>query len=264
MTTIRKDGTDAIELNMVKKGQGDPLIFIHGWAASHRFWKHQVPFFAQSNQVISYDLRGHGDSGKPETGYQITDHLHDLEKLLTENRLSKLVLIGHSLGGMIALQYALEHPLTPRALVLVGTSPHPVASRKRSIQFSFLQLLIRMSRKRAANFTERALFAPNVRPELVEWVNKESMRTPTHVILEILKSVKSFNIVSQLSEIQAPTLIVYSEFETAVESQALNQMQELIPKAKLQMISGAGHNCMLEQPSQFNSVLDGFLRELKE
>lgn len=253
-----------VQLYEQKEGQGPSLVFIHGWAASHRFWKYQVPFFAQSNQVIAYDLRGHGDSEKPTSGYSIRNHLEDLELILAKHQISEPVLIGHSLGGMIALQYALDGLRDPRGLVLVGSSPHPVATRKRSLEFSLLRFLIRISRKRASKFTEKALFAPDVNQELVEWVNAESERTPTSVILEILQNVKAFNVVSRLSEIQMPTLIITGEFESAVNSQLLDRMVELIPNAKYEVISDAGHNCMLEKPSAFNSVVNAFLHELHE
>ncbi|MFX1577217.1 MAG: alpha/beta fold hydrolase [Promethearchaeota archaeon] len=262
MTSPKSKKQEPVELYYVKKGQGLPLIFIHGWAASHRFWRHQIPFFAQKYQVIAYDLRGHADSSKPQKSYRVDDHVQDLVTLLADHQISNPVLVGHSLGGMIALQYTLEKPSKPRALVLVGTSPKPVASRKRSIQFSFLRLLIRLSRKRAARFTEKELFAPDVNPDLVRWVNTESLRTPTYVILQILQDVKRFDVTARLPEIQIPTLILAGEYDTAVESRTMEQMENLLPKTQIQVISGAGHNCMLEQYSTFNMVLDSFLREL--
>ncbi|MFX1565104.1 MAG: alpha/beta fold hydrolase [Promethearchaeota archaeon] len=253
-----------VQLYEHTEGQGPPLVFIHGWAASHRFWKYQIPLFAQSNLVIAYDLRGHGDSEKPAHGYSIRDHIQDLESILATQQISNPVLIGHSLGGMIALQATLDELVNPRGLVLVGTSPHPVATFKRNLEFSLLQFLIRISRKRAAKFTEKALFAPDVNQELVEWVNAESMRTPTYVILEILQHVKDFNVVSRLSEIQVPALIITGEYESAVDQQLLDRMVELIPQVRYEVISGAGHNCMLENHTIFNSIVESFLQELYE
>jgi pimeloyl-ACP methyl ester carboxylesterase len=253
-----------VQLYECKEGQGPPLIFIHGWAATHRFWKYQIPFFAQKFQVIAYDLRGHGDSEKPVSGYSIRDHLVDLESILVNAKISNPVLIGHSLGGMIALQSTLDDLVDPRGLVLVGTSPHPVGTRKRNLEFSLLRFLIRLSRKRASKFTEKALFAPDVNQELVEWVNAESERTPTKAILEILQHVKAFNVIPRLSEIHVPTLIITGEYESAIDSQRLDQMVEMIPQAKSDVISGAGHNCMLEKPAEFNSIVASFLQELSE
>ncbi len=263
MIEITLDQTEPVRLYVVEQGQGQPLVFIHGWAASHRFWKHQISYFTSRNYVFAYDLRGHGDSAKPERGYHVEAHVDDLKTLLTKYQISSPVLVGHSLGGMIALQYALEQPTSPRALVLVGTSPRPIDSRKRSIQFSFLRFMIRLSRNRASKFTEKELFGPDVDPELVEWVNDESLRTPTHVILEILQDVKKFNVTSRLSDIKIPTLLISGEFDSATTPNSATQMQQLLPQAQIQLVKGAGHNCMLEEPSNFNTILHSFLSELR-
>lgn len=259
MTSITTENQEPVKLFVRKEGNGSPLVFIHGWAASHKFWKHQIKFFSQKYQVIAFDLRGHADSEKPKQGYHVSDHVQDLNLILQTNNVSSPVLVGHSLGGMIALQYYLDQPFFPKALILVGTSPKPVASMKRSIQFSFLRFLIRLSRKRAASFTEKALFGPNVDSELIDWVNAESLRTPTNVILEILQDVKRFDVTHRLSEIQVPVLILIGEFESAVDPRVITQLEETIPRANVQVITDAGHNCMLEQPALFNSILGSFL-----
>ncbi|MFX1319165.1 MAG: alpha/beta fold hydrolase [Promethearchaeota archaeon] len=263
MTTITIDQSKSVNLYVDKQGQGQPLVFIHGWAASHRFWKYQIPYFAENHQVIAYDLRGHGDSEQPERGYQVSAHVDDLKILLAKYQIASPVLIGHSLGGMIALQFALDQSTIPRALVLVGTSSHPVDSLKRSIQFSFLRFIIRLSRNRAAKFTEKELFGPDVDPQLVEWVNAESLRTPTHVILEILQDVKKFNLTARLSDLNIPVLIINGEFDSATTPNSATQMQQLLPQAQIQVVNGAGHNCMLEKPLAFNSILISFLGELR-
>lgn len=251
-----------ISLHASVSGQGLPLVFIHGWAASHRFWKHQIKKFQKAYRVLAYDLRGHGDSDKPPTGYTISDHITDLETLLTQEKISEPILIGHSLGGMIALQYALESLNPPGALVLVGTSPHPVPTFKRSIQFSFLSWIISLSRVRAAKFTRSQIFSPDVDPALVEWVNQDSLRTPTHVIRQTLKAVKAFNVTDDLPEIECPICIINGEYETAVDSDTVTQMLQLMPQAMFTSIPGSGHNVMLEKPELFNDALDSFLRGL--
>ena len=138
MIVITKINGGDIQLHVLQEGQGLSVVFIHGWAASHRFWKYQIPHFKLKYQVTAYDLRGHGESDKPSTGYTVNDHVNDLELLLEDLRIENAVLIGHSLGGMIALEYALKAPHNLRGLVLVGASARPAPSRKRSFQFTFL------------------------------------------------------------------------------------------------------------------------------
>jgi len=251
-----------IHLYTSTSGQGQPLVFIHGWAASHRFWKYQIKKFQTSYRVLAYDLRGHGDSDKPATGYQISNHVTDLEILLSYEKITEPILIGHSLGGMIALQYALESQNQAAALVLVGTNPHPVPTIKRSLQFSLLSWIISLSRSRAAKFTRTQIFAPDVDPELVDWVNQDSLRTPTHVIRQTLTVVKAFNVTDNLPEIVCPVCIINGEYETAVDPKAVTQMLQLMPQAEFKSIPGSGHNVMLEKADAFNDALASFLRRL--
>jgi pimeloyl-ACP methyl ester carboxylesterase len=248
-----------ITLKVVIEGVGKPLLFVHGWAASQRFWKHQVAYFSKKFQVITYDLRGHGDSDKPKKGYRVSDHVQDLCEIIDGLGIKEPVLIGHSLGGMIALQYVLENPQRVPILLLVGTSPNPVPSRSRSLQLSLLGLIIRISRSWAGKITKNQLFAPDPDPALVEWVNAESLRTPTRVVLKCLKALKDFNVLDRIAEISIPTALIRGQFDSAVSAEHLNSMLQLMPKAEYLEVADAGHDCMLEQASQFNRIVEHFL-----
>ncbi len=248
-----------ITLKVTIEGVGRPLLFVHGWAASQRFWKYQVSHFSKRFQVITYDLRGHGDSDKPKKGYHVSDHVQDLREIIDGLSIKEPVLIGHSLGGMIALQYVLENPKRVPVLLLVGTSPNPVPSRSRSLQLSMLSLIIRISRSWAGNITKNQLFAPDPDPGLVEWVNAESLRTPTRVVLKCLKALKEFNVLDRLSEISIPTALIRGQFDSAVDAEQLNNMLQLMPQAEYFEVANAGHDCMLEQASQFNRIAEEFL-----
>ncbi|MFX0167821.1 MAG: alpha/beta fold hydrolase [Candidatus Hodarchaeota archaeon] len=261
MSSLADSGT---KLNVNIVGDGPPLVFIHGWAASQRFWKHQIQQFRASYRVLAYDLRGHGDSDKPKTGYQVSDHVEDLKTLLKCEKINNPVLIGHSLGGIIALQYTLENIELPRALVLVGTNPRPVSSLKRSIQMSLLSWMIRMSRTRASKYTRTQIFGPDVDPSLIDWVNQDSLRTPTFVVRQTLKAVKAFNVQNRLTEITVPTLIINGEFETTVDTKTVTQMLEDLPQGQFVSIPRSGHNVMLEQPKAFGVALAAFLQQVTD
>ena len=134
-----------VTFRIIVEGHGQPIIFIHGWAASQRFWKHQVDYFSQRYQVITYDLRGHGDSDKPKQGYYVEDHVFDLAQIIQGLKLQVPILVGHSLGGLIALQFALDYPEGLKALVVVGTSPNPVPTKRQSLMLTLFSWLIRLS-----------------------------------------------------------------------------------------------------------------------
>ena len=259
-----KAKTPDATLQFTARGEGPALIFIHGWAASQKFWQHQARYFAARFHTVTYDLRGHADSEKPVKGYTIPDHVHDLARLIGQLRLSAPILVGHSFGGMIALQYALDHPRGVKALILVGTSPYPFPSRWQRVQMTLLGWVIRLSRARAARMTKGQLFAPGADAKLIEWVDTESLRTPTRVVLACMKAVKRFNVRDRISEIAVPALLVRGEYDKVASPALFKHMVSVMPHATRVVVKDAGHNCMLEQPSRFNATLDAFLDKLSE
>jgi pimeloyl-ACP methyl ester carboxylesterase len=105
-------------------GEGQPLVMIHGVALDSRIWRDLPGKLARKFQVLTYDLRGHGKSFAPDSGYSYRDHLNDLKWLLSELKLSMITILGHSLGGAIAIKYALNAPSNVENLVLLA--PHVV------------------------------------------------------------------------------------------------------------------------------------------
>jgi pimeloyl-ACP methyl ester carboxylesterase len=109
-----------IKLHYVQWGnQGPPIICIHGLTANAFAFQSFADDLAKDHRVIAYDLRGRGDSDKPATGYSIPQHTEDLSKLIDVLELDRPILIGHSLGAMIALYFAAHHPDKLSKLVLV-------------------------------------------------------------------------------------------------------------------------------------------------
>jgi len=249
-------------LQALVRGQGPALVFIHGWAASQKFWQYQVRYFAARYRTVTYDLRGHGESEKPLEGYTVPDHASDLARLIAQLHLSTPILVGHSFGGMIALQYALSHPSDIKALVLVGASPHPVTSRWQRFQITVLGWIIRLSRKQAAKITKGQLFAPETDDRVIDWVNSDSLRTPKRVVLACLEATKRFNVIDRIREIAVPTLLVRGQYDRATSPALIAHMVRVMPHAARVNVKGAGHNCMLEQPDRFNAALNAFLSPL--
>src|SRR5689334_10289816 len=110
----------AINLHYVQWGeQGQPVIFIHGLTANAFCFQAFADALAQDHRVIAYDLRGRGASDKPETGYSVPIHAADLARLIDALELERPVVVGHSLGAMIALYLAANYPEKLSKLVLI-------------------------------------------------------------------------------------------------------------------------------------------------
>src|SRR5512135_954239 len=120
MATLRANG---INLYYESTGQGQPLVFIHGLGSSTRDWEYQIPTFSQNYQVIAFDLRGHGQSAKPAGPYSMKMYAADLAGLLAGLGVKSAHLVGISLGGAVAFQFALDYPAAVKTLTIVNSGP---------------------------------------------------------------------------------------------------------------------------------------------
>jgi len=91
-------------------GQGTPIVFLHPWTTNGYIWYYQIFPFARTNKVIAIDHRGHGRSDKPQSGYSIQEHARDVAAVLDAEKVDRAVLVGNSIGGMIAMQFTLDNP----------------------------------------------------------------------------------------------------------------------------------------------------------
>lgn len=111
-----------ISINCEIMGNGKTLVLIHGLGGNTSTWETQVPILSKHHQVLTWDVRGHGQSDKPEGDYSVKLFANDLAKLLRELRISSAFVLGHSMGGVIALKFALDFPNLCSALIVSSSS----------------------------------------------------------------------------------------------------------------------------------------------
>ena len=129
---------DDLSLYYEQAGRGDPpLVFVHGWCCDHSFFKSQFEHFQSSHSVATFDLRGCGGSDRPEDGYDLPSLADDLAWLCAEIGISRPVVVGHSLGAMIAIELAARHPSVPSAVVADDPGPINPPPEIRSIYEGF-------------------------------------------------------------------------------------------------------------------------------
>src|SRR6476660_6003190 len=113
-----------VRLNYERAGRGAPeLVFIPGWCCDHTAFQPQFDHFARTHNVTAIDPRGCGQSDRPDEGYSIPDLAHDVAALCAEVGIQRPVVVGHSLGGMFAVELGARYPSLARALVLVDPGP---------------------------------------------------------------------------------------------------------------------------------------------
>lgn len=245
---------DDIELYYELHGKGDPIIFIHGWADDCSVWNHYIESFARKYKVIVYDHRGHGRSDKPEGNYSIKTLANDLYALTRKLDLGKVTLVGHSMGGMTALVFALDYPNELSKLVLVGTlAKMPVSNRI----FGIMRYIIPYK-----TFIRLAVKSGYYEPseQLIKRSIDMAMNMSKYAAYECLKEMtQHYDIRREVSNIEVPTLIIVGEKDKNTPITLSQYLNKEIKGSILQVIANSGHNVMVEKPNEFGQALENFI-----
>jgi pimeloyl-ACP methyl ester carboxylesterase len=260
-------------------GQGPPVVLVHGHSADLRLWDLQVSALLEAGyRVIRYDVRGHGRSATPPTGYTWQNYALDLRDLLDGlNVEAPAHVVGLSMGGGIALQFALDFPERVSSLVLVdSTLPGFDYSPEYAGAIEELVAAVRAEGPRAA-FERLWLTHPlfgGVRrfPERFELLRTMALEyAATDYLDETPYAPPERQAVDRLGpsvgrpvgpELRAPTLVLVGELDIADFQLVAEVLAANIAGARLQVIADSGHVPPLEQPQAFNEALVGFLGEL--
>ncbi|MET9908386.1 alpha/beta fold hydrolase [Streptomyces sp. NPDC006476] len=237
-----------------RDGEPTPLVFVHGWTANRHRWDHQMTHFADARRVIRLDLRGHGDStgGGVRT---IAELARDVLALLDHLKVERAVLVGHSMGGMIAQTIALDHPERVERLVLVNSIGRMAYSRGRGLLMA-ASTLVPFKLFVAANI-QRA-FAPGHPREEIRAHVKASADTPREVVMTLYGAMRAFDVLDRAGEIQAPTLMIHGYHDIQLPVRQMLRMAKAYPDVVVRIID-AGHELPVERPAELTTALDRFL-----
>lgn len=251
---------DSVRLFYTDSGAGDPpLLFVHGWCCDHSFWRRQLPAFRRRHRVVAVDLRGHGRSSKPRQEYTIDLFCRDLEWLIGQLGLRRPVVVGHSMGGVIALHLGARRRRALAAVVMVDSPVFPRFTREQRQQLAaFLQALASPAYREAARlFIENYFFLPTTAKELRAWIRDRMLAAPQHVMESAMRNLWLDN-QRAAAALRAPALLVDAGGELA----DYDQLQAAIPSLQIGRTVGSGHFLQLEAPEQFNAMLSTFIDQL--
>ena len=237
-----------------RDGQGPPLVFVHGWTANRHRWDHQSAHFSAERRVIRLDLRGHGESsgaGVPTVAELAADVLALLDHLDVE----RAVLVGHSMGGMIAQTITLDHPERVERLVLVDSIARMTYSRGRGLLMAASTLV--PYKLFVATNIQRA-FAPGYPREEVRAYIKASAANPREVVMTLYGAMRAFDVLDRVGEIRIPTLLIHGYHDIQLPVQQMLRMAKAYPDAEVRIID-AGHELPVEKPAELTAALERFL-----
>ncbi|MBK8025098.1 MAG: alpha/beta hydrolase [Chloroflexi bacterium] len=252
------------KLHYEEFGEGQPLILIHAALLDSRMWEKNVPTLAANYRVITYDLSGYGMSLFAED--RRVDHPGDLAALLRALGIDRAHILGTSMGGEIALRFALQSPAMVRSLILVGAGLEGYDYPEEAFAWwdGFVAAM------RAGDFEQaRQIFMRNgfdsasapltsdERAGLQTILKDYSMR---HYLDDTLLW-KGYDraAAQQLGEIACPCLILVGDGDSAVNQDIGRFMAEHLPRAVFRTIPGAGHLPNWQQPKAFSAAVTAFL-----
>lgn len=257
------DGTKIhYKMHEGKRGSKQCLVFLHGWAVNWTCWKKEIAFFNRRGySTVAIDFRGHGSSGKPsdKRKYRLRYFVEDVDAVLRKENVSNAVVVGHSLGGVIAVMYQNEYPGRVRALVLANTT-----YRADVMPFvRFFPLLERLS----DYLIDHGLVATNRLPYMRDFdVSKYSkdvfsfivalINTPLLGVYAVLKPLLSVDVEDMLSSVEVPVLIIASERDQFFRRNVAEVMHRKISRSRLVFFPGT-HGLIIHNPAQVSrAVLD--------
>lgn len=243
-----------------KKGNGPPIIFIHGFCLDHRMWENQLDFFSDCYTALAVDLRGYGNSSYPTD--KIYSHHEDINALLDILQITQpAILVGLSMGARYVADYALTYPQKTKAIIFADGVIDGYVFKE--FNLSYIYKLGKEQGVLAANklwlnhqLFEQARKNPAVATLLQKmlmsysgwhWINKNPVNGLNPPAIE------------QLQNLVVPTLIITGQYDIPDFQDIAQILHSKINHSSKKEIAGAGHMCNMEKPAVFNELLKLFL-----
>lgn len=267
-TITTSDGTS---LRVISEGEGSPIVLVHGLLVSldvfDLVWDDLVK---AGHRVIGVDLRGHGGSSVGADGHGIDLYGDDLATLIGQLDLHDVVVLGHSMGGMAALSFAVRHPdlVAERVSGLViansgagGLFDAPQnQAQLAAVKAGFAGALI--NHEVHGKVLSRLYFGPKPAFSQVAALNEMHASQPPETVIAASEALERYELHDRLGEIKIPTLVIASEKDGIVPPPFSERIAAGIPGSRLEVLGGVGHMSHFEAPEAFTDLVTGFVAEV--
>jgi len=264
---VPKLRANGILVNYELAGEGECLVLVHGAGDSLHLWDGQVPEFSRRYRVLTYDIRGFGETELGEAEVDVSLLAADLRELLRAVGSDRAFVLGHSMGGRIALQFAIEQPEAVRALVLsssgVGVGARPPGADERRRQL--IEALERGDLETAMEQMTASSFSPGLRerdPALFERYKRIKLANDPRAFARVWGAVMQAP-PPDVSRISCPVLIIAGERDAFMSVDMARAAQAAIAGSRLELLP-TGHTPALEAPERFNRIVLDFLAGVQD
>lgn len=254
---------DGTRLRVSDRGSGPAVVLVHGWKMSHRIWDRVVPALEPALRVVSFDLRGMGDSDKPRGPYDFERLADDLGEVVALLDLDNVTLVGWSMGCSVALEYLARGGARVARLALVNgplrltrTSDFPWTMTEEELH-AYLDDLERRWPEGEYEFTRATLRHPA--PHVVDWIYSIALQTPLDVVLKTVRAQAKLDHRALLSTLDIPVLAVYSRYDPYYPPELAEYIAETAPRGEAVILEESAHFPFLEDDTRrFNETIAAF------
>ncbi len=246
---------DGVRIAYEERGCGEaPFVFVHGWCCDHTYFAPQIEHFSRDHRVIAPDQRGFGASDKPRQPYTIEGFADDLAWLCDHLGVKRPVVVGHSLGGAVALATAARHPDLPSAIVLCDPALFFPSTHAPRIAEFVAGLASPDYLAVAEEFVRTALFVDGDDAALRERIVQDMLGTPQHVMHSAFENLQAFDEEAAASACRVPVLHI----DAAVAFGERDRFEACCPQLRVAQTKGAGHFHQLLAPQEVNALIEEF------
>lgn len=258
---------NGINMNYQLTGEGKYVALVHGFGDNLQMWYNQVPEFSKRYQVLCYDVRGFGLTENSKGPYSIDLFAKDLYELLGALEISSVCVLGFSMGGRIALEFALAYPKMTTGLILanscVETFPRPEMAKHRKIMASVLQ---QGNIEAISGTMTKGSFSPGFEkdnPAAFQRCLDIRMQNDPADYLAIMHAVdEALDAPVDLSRLECPVLMIAGDGDALMGGSVAEYMTKAIGNARLKILP-TGHLSAIECPEKFNRAVLDFMEDLR-
>jgi len=242
-----------------------PLVLVNGWTGDHRIFMPQIAHFGQTRRVVAINLRGHGDSDAPKQDYTMAGFADDIAWQCEQLALQRPVVIGHSLGGAIALEMCGRHPELASGLIMIDSIVMGRRELRESLEVSLLLQGIGgpdyLAVSRANAWEIGCDYDDPARRQAIfdEYILPPCESTPQHVAFSALRNVLDHEPTAAAEACRIPMAYISADVPLVNMARDLDRLKELCPQLVIAKTMLAGHFNTIEVADQVNAMIERFL-----
>ena len=252
---------DGVHVQYRVYGAGEPaLVFIHGWSCDSNYWREQVAAFSRKYTLVMVDLAGHGGTDGNRSDWSIARFGQDVASAMSAVPNKQLILVGHSMGGPVAIEAA--RALKGRVIGIIGVdtfksigAPAPGKAQVDALIKPFEADFIGQTRSLVADH----LFVKGAHPQLAQKIAYDMSLSPPRVAVPSLRALLEYDFTEGLKNLPVPIVSINSDLGEPVNEA---RIRKVLPKFRAVTLAGDGHFLMMEDPQRFNPALEAEISAL--